>query len=158
RPRAGYIIPAVFRRDMQRTPLHGRLLAICVSAALLAGAAGAVLGTCGPFTDISDPSFCSFVLEILYLGITSGTSAKTYDPGGNVSRIQMAKFLAVTVDRVLKRGRRRAAAGQFWTPQSASAIGTTSIGDSSGTSGSSSAPEARISSSGSNSGSGLRRL
>src|SRR5262245_18338186 len=90
-------------------------IALALSAALVAGAVGSHLGDCGPFTDVADPSFCNFVLEILYLGITSGTSATTYNPGGNVTRIQMAKFLSITVDSALKRGSRRAALDQFWT-------------------------------------------
>jgi hypothetical protein len=87
-------------------------------AALLTGGLGAALGVCGPFTDVSDAAFCPFVLEIFTLGITTGTSPTTYDPGSNVSRLQMAAFLSRTVDGVLKRGSRRAALRQFWTPQS----------------------------------------
>src|SRR5215472_14482836 len=107
-----------------------RVLALVsiVFTVLLGGGAGALLGDCGPFTDVTDPSFCSFVLEILYLGITSGTSATTYNPGGNVTRIQMAKFLSITVDSALKRGSRRAALDQFWTTQNATTLGLTTVG------------------------------
>ena len=92
-----------------------RLLVSCACAALLCGGAGALLGACGPFTDVLADAFCPFVLEIFYLGITTGTTATTYDPAGNVTRLQMAAFLSRTVDGVLKRGSRRAALGQFWT-------------------------------------------
>jgi hypothetical protein len=34
------------------------------------------------------------VLEVFYLGITTGTSPTTYDPASNVSRLQMAAFLS----------------------------------------------------------------
>src|SRR5215472_326260 len=107
-----------------------RVLALVsiVFTVLLGGGAGALLGDCGPFTDVTDPSFCSFVLEILYLGITSGTSATTYNPGGNVTRIQMAKFLSITVDSVLKRGSRRASLDEFWTTQNATVLGLTTLG------------------------------
>src|SRR5215475_4611660 len=99
-----------------------------VIAALAIGGVSALLGDCGPFTDVSDPSFCPFVLEILYLGITSGTTATTYNPGGNVTRIQMAKFLSITVDSALKRGSRRAALNQFWTTKNATVLGLTTVG------------------------------
>jgi hypothetical protein len=89
--------------------------------ALSAGVLEAAL-FCGPFTDIglSDP-FCPFVLEIFTLGITTGTTPTTYSPANNVTRLQMAAFLSRTVDGVLRRGSRRAALGQFWTPQSTKA-------------------------------------
>ena len=73
-------------------------------------------------------SFCPFVLEIFYLGITTGTTPTTYDPTGNVSRLQMAAFLARTVDGTLKRGSRRAALRQFWTTQGGASLGVTTVG------------------------------
>src|SRR5262249_26820548 len=84
-------------------------------AALAAGGGEALLGMCGPFTDVAADAFCPFVLEIFYLGITTGVTATTYDPAGNVTRLQMAAFLSRSVDGVLKRGSRRAALNQFWT-------------------------------------------
>jgi len=95
-------------------------------ASVLSGAGAAVLGTCGPFTDVAADSFCPFVLEIFYLGITTGTTATTYDPTSNVSRLQMAAFLSRTVDRTLQRGSRRAALDQFWTT-TGSALGITTM-------------------------------
>ncbi|HKF43151.1 MAG TPA: S-layer homology domain-containing protein [Thermoanaerobaculia bacterium] len=96
--------------------------------AVFAGFAQMLLGLCGPFTDVAADVFCPFVLEIFYLGITTGTSATTYDPTSNVSRLQMAAFLSRTVDGVLKRGSRRAALDQFWTTQNATVLGLTTVG------------------------------
>ena len=104
---------------------------IGLTAALL-GAAGGLLGLCGPFTDVAADAFCPFVLEIFYLGITTGTTATTYDPTANVSRLQMAAFLSRTVDGVLKRGSRRAILDQFWTTQNATVLGTTTLGSNPG--------------------------
>jgi len=104
------------------------LAAIAAAAALLAGAAGELLGTCGPFTDVAADAFCPFVLEIFYLGITTGTTATTYDPASNVSRLQMAAFLSRTVDGALRRGSRRAALDRFWTSKNESALGVTTLG------------------------------
>jgi hypothetical protein len=99
-----------------------RFLAIgIVMAAILVGAASGLLGVCGPFTDVAADSFCPFVLEVFYLGITTGTTATTYDPTSNVSRLQMAAFLSRSVDSVLKRGSHRAAMNQFWTTKTTAA-------------------------------------
>src|SRR5262245_65598756 len=107
-----------------------RLLAGCLvlAAALMGGAGGRLLGLCGPFTDVANDAFCAFVLEIFYLGITTGTRATTYDPASNVSRLQMAAFLSRTVDGVLRRGSRRATLNQFWTSQNATVLGITTLG------------------------------
>src|SRR5262245_35605232 len=121
------------REEMVTSSLtnRGRRTAGIVSllAATLAGAGTVLLGTCGPFTDVAADAFCPFVLEIFYLGITTGTTATTYDPTANVSRLQMAAFLSRTVDGVLKRGSRRAALGQFWTTQNSTVLGITTVGD-----------------------------
>ena len=93
------------------------------------GGSAALLGLCGPFTDVTDAAFCPFVLEIFYLGITTGTTATTFDPTGNVTRLQMAAFLSRTVDGVLKRGGRRASLNQFSTPQNAAALGFVTVGN-----------------------------
>jgi hypothetical protein len=94
-----------------------RFLAIgfAMAAAVFGGAASGLLGTCGPFTDVAADAFCPFVLEVFFLGITTGTTPTTYDPASNVSRLQMAAFLSRSVDSVLKRGSRRAPLKQFWT-------------------------------------------
>ena len=98
------------------------------AAALGLGTASALLGNCGPFTDVAADAFCPFVLEIFYLGITTGTTATTYDPTANVTRLQMAAFLSRTVDGVLKRGSRRAILDQFWTTQNSTVLGITTVG------------------------------
>jgi DNA-binding beta-propeller fold protein YncE len=99
-------------------------------AALFGGAGSALLGVCGPFTDVSDATFCPFVLEIFTLGITTGTSPTTYDPTGTVNRLQMAAFLSRTVDGVLRRGARRATLNQFWTTESNAGLARTTVGSS----------------------------
>jgi hypothetical protein len=108
-----------------------RAVVLTVSAGLIVaiGASSAILGICGPFTDVAADAFCPFVLEIFYLGITSGTTATTYDPTSNVSRVQMAAFLSRTVDSALKRGSRRAALDQFWTPATTDAVSLVTAAD-----------------------------
>ena len=56
-----------------------RILAVLSAGvvALFLGASGVLLGACGPFIDILDAGFCPFVLEIFWLGITTGTTATT---------------------------------------------------------------------------------
>jgi hypothetical protein len=103
-------------------------VSIAIAAALAAGAGSALLGTCGPFADVAGDSFCPFVLQIFYLGITTGTTPATYDPTANVSRLQMAAFLSRTVDGVLRRGSRRAILDQFWTTQNSTVLGLTTVG------------------------------
>ena len=101
---------------------------LLTAAAVLVGAAGSLIGSCGPFTDFTDAAFCPFVLEIFYLGITTGTTPSTYDPASSVTRLQMAAFLSRTVDSTARRGSRRAAANRFWTTQNAEALDTTTVG------------------------------
>jgi len=99
-----------------------------LASAFLGGAGGRLLGSCGPFTDVAADSFCPFVIEVFTLGITTGTTPTTYDPTGNVSRLQMAAFLSRSVDGVLKRGGPRAALKQFWTTRATPNIGLTTVG------------------------------
>jgi hypothetical protein len=105
---------------------------LALSAAVLAFAVGAgqeLLATCGVFTDVPDGSiFCSSILQVYYLGITSGTSATTYNPSGTVTREQMAAFLARTYDRAASRPSRRAALAQWWTTQGPLNLGLTTVG------------------------------
>ena len=109
---------------MSSTGVAAPLAALAV---LIAGAGSSLLGTCGPFTDTAGDAFCPFVLELFYLGITTGTTATTYDPSASVTRLAMAAFLSRTVDPPLKRGSKRAALDQFWP---APALGTTTGGPS----------------------------
>jgi hypothetical protein len=100
---------------VRSAPSRRRLLAgICLTSAVLSGAGGSLFALCGPFTDVSDAAFCPFVLEIFTLGITTGTTATTYDPSADVTRLQMAAFLSRTVDAVLERASLRTVLGRFW--------------------------------------------
>ena len=112
---------------MIRRILH---LSMAAAAALFGGAVAAVLADCGPFVDVGvgPPNFCPFILEIYSLGITAGTSPTTYAPNDPVTRGQMAAFIARSFDQSLRRSTRRAALGQWWTPQREGALGKTSIG------------------------------
>jgi len=104
------------------------LLAVVSIFAVIVGGASGLLGTCGPFTDVAADSFCPFVQEVFYLGVTTGTTPTTYDPTSSVTRLQMAAFLSRSVDGVLKRGSRRAALDQFWTTKNNTAVGLTTVG------------------------------
>jgi hypothetical protein len=104
------------------------LVAGLAAAALLAGGALSLLGLCPPFTDVAADSFCPLVQEIFSLGITTGTTLTTFDPAGNVSRLQMAAFLSRTVDRTLQRAGKRAALDQYWTSKAAASFGLTTVG------------------------------
>jgi DNA-binding beta-propeller fold protein YncE len=99
-------------------------------------------GTCNgqtitlPFTDVMGNSFFCFIAQIYFQGITLGTSPTTYSPSNNVTRDQMAVFLARTQNSALNRGSRRAAHNQFWTTvpqysitQGAGMLGTTVVGN-----------------------------
>ena len=111
-----------------RPGLRLAALLVALPLAILLGAATTLPGTCGPFTDVAADVFCPFVLEIFYLGITTGTSATTYDPASLVNRLQMAAFLSRTVDSALRRGSRRAALDRFWAPGAPGAVALTTVG------------------------------
>jgi hypothetical protein len=104
------------------------VISIAVLTCLFSGATSRLWGNCGPFVDVSDPSFCPFILEIFYAGITTGATPTTYDPTGNVSRLQMAAFLSRGVDGVLKRANRGTALRILWHPQNAESLGLTTVG------------------------------
>jgi hypothetical protein len=115
---------------MTNRRLRGRigiLVGVLACAMAAGGAFAGVPGPCGPFVDVTNDSFCPLVLEIFYQAITTGTTPTTFDPTANVTRLQMAAFLSRTVDGVLKRGSRRAALNQFWTPQASSDLGITNL-------------------------------
>ena len=111
-----------------------RLLGIPLLGVVSLGVGGAasLLATCGPFTDTANDGFCPAVLEVFILGITTGTTATTYSPKDNVTRLQMAAFLSRTVDGTLRRASQRTIAGQFWTPQSAAGLTTIGNGQANG--------------------------
>ena len=104
---------------------HRILLLIAATSLLVAMSTRmrADSGTCGgasitlPFTDVqaSNIFFCS-IAEAYFSGLTNGTSATTYAPTQPVPREQMAAFVTRTMDQSLKRGSRRAAMEQWWTP------------------------------------------
>src|SRR5262249_50973538 len=125
RARSRLLRGALMRRPL---PVRRVLAAVNLCAALIGGLAANLAGLCGPFTDVAADVFCPFVLEIFYLGITTGTTPTTYDPAANVTRLQMAAFLSRTVDGALKRGSRRAALNQFWAPQNETVLGLTTVG------------------------------
>jgi hypothetical protein len=113
---------------MKSLPPSGRgVLVVVLASVTLMGGAAALLGACGPFMDVAADSFCPLVLEIFYVGITTGTTPTTFDPVSQVSRLQMAAFLSRTVDRTLQRGSRRAALGQFWSTR-ATGLTLTTVG------------------------------
>ena len=92
-------------------------------------------GTCGgaaitlPFTDVrsSNIFFCA-IAQAYFTGLTNGTSPTTYNPSDPVPREQMAAFITRTQDSALKRGSRRAALKQWWTPASPGAIRSVDLG------------------------------
>src|SRR6266508_705598 len=103
-------------------------IGIVMAAVVFGGAASGLLGLCGPFTDAAADAFCPFVLEVFYLGITTGTTPTTYDPTADVTRLQMAAFLSRSVDGVIRRVSGRAAADKFWVPQNENMLGLTTVG------------------------------
>ncbi len=113
---------------LSRPARRGQVLPAVLVLAILAGGASRLAGVCGVFTDVAADAFCPFVLEVFYVGITTGTTATTYDPSASVSRLQMAAFLSRTVDGVLKRGSRRAALNRFWTLRNVTSLGVTTLG------------------------------
>lgn len=91
-------------------------------------------GNCGgaivtlPFTDVMGNFFFCQIAEAFFSGLTSGTTPTTYSPSQTVTRDQMAAFITRTMDQSLKRGSRRAALRQFWTPTSENGLGNTDVG------------------------------
>jgi hypothetical protein len=114
----------------------GLLAALTLTLTLLSNGVQADRGICGgaiitlPFTDVpaSNIFFCS-IAEAFFSGLTNGTTATTYSPGDPVPREQMAAFVTRTLYQSLKRGSRRAALKQFWTPTSVDGLGFTTVGN-----------------------------
>ena len=112
-------------------PCSGRWAFVTVLSILtvLLGGAHALTGLCGPFTDVAADAFCPFVLEIFYLGITTGTSPTTLRT--NEQTFRGSKWRPSS--RGLLTGRCSAGApgrrlGQFWTSQNSTVLGLTTLG------------------------------
>ena len=112
-------------------PIVALMAVICVSSVYLR----ADTGNCGgqsitlPFSDVPSTNifFCS-IAEAFFSGLTNGASATTYSPNEFVPREQMAAFVTRAQDSALRRGSRRAALGQWWTPRDAVVLRRTSVG------------------------------
>ena len=100
---------------------------IALAAVMSGGAVRIVQDQCGPFTDVT-PSFCPYILELYYLGITAGTSATTFSPDDPLTRGQASVFIAKGLNQSLARSSRRASLGQWWTTQSAVAVQYIDVG------------------------------
>lgn len=93
-------------------------------------------GSCGsstitlPFTDVPAGNifFCA-IAEAFFSGLTNGTTPTTFSPSSSVPREQMAAFVTRTLDQSLKRGSRRTALDQYWTPTSGDSLALTTVGD-----------------------------
>jgi DNA-binding beta-propeller fold protein YncE len=121
--------------DHRRVYRVAALITLIAALTTLSAQLRADTGSCGgasltlPFTDVpsSNIFFCS-IASAYFTGLTAGTSATTYSPAADVTREQMAAFITRTQDSALKRGSRRAAAGQWFTPQHAGVLNTTPLG------------------------------
>jgi DNA-binding beta-propeller fold protein YncE len=108
-----------------------------MSLTLLSTRLHADTGTCGgasitlPFTDVpaGNVFFCS-IAEAFFSGLSNGTTPTTYGPAASVPREQMAAFVTRTLDQSLKRGSKRAALRQFWTPGTGDDLALTALGGS----------------------------
>jgi hypothetical protein len=118
--------------------LHYRATAILGLIAILTLASTHTLadtGTCNgqsltlPFTDVSASNifFCS-IAQAFFTGLTNGTTPTTYSPTDPVPREQMAAFITRTQDSALRRGSRRAFAGQWATIQQSGLLKATTVG------------------------------
>src|SRR6266850_938741 len=114
------------------------VIALMLIITLGSGRLRADTGTCGaatttlPFTDVMGNLFFCSIAEAFFSGLTNGTTATTYSPAQNVPREQMAAFVTRTLDQSLKRGSRRAALDQYWTPTSSAGLALTTVGSSPG--------------------------
>ena len=110
------------------------LAAVLLTLALCSRWIQADAGNCGggaitlPFSDVTSSNifFCS-IAEAYFSGLTNGITPTTYGPSQPVAREQMAAFVTRTMDQSLKRGNRRAALQQWWTPTEAGSMRTFSL-------------------------------
>lgn len=117
--------------------IRGALLtSLILILTLLSTRSQADVGSCGgqsitvPFTDLAGNVFFCSIAEAYFSGLSNGTTATTYSPGLNVTREQMAAFVTRTMDQSLKRGSRRAAVKELWTPTSVNGLALTTVGTS----------------------------
>jgi hypothetical protein len=111
------------------------LISLIASLSVLSTRLQADTGSCGgvtitlPFTDVmASPFFCQ-IAAAYYSGLTNGTTATTYSPTDTVTREQMAAFITRTMDQSLKRGSQKAVAKKWFTPQNATSLTLTDVGD-----------------------------
>lgn len=122
------------RRSSRITYRAISLAAVVLTLALCSRWIQADTGNCGggtiplPFSDVSSSNifFCS-IAEAYFSGLTNGITPTTYGPSQPVAREQMAAFVTRTMDQSLKRGNRRAALQQWWTPTDAGSLRTFSV-------------------------------
>jgi hypothetical protein len=111
------------------------LVSLMASLTVLSSKLKADTGDCGgvtitlPFTDVMGNAFFCQIAAAYFSGLTNGATATTYSPGNVVTREQMAAFTTRTLDQSLKRGSQRAVAKKWWTPQDASSLTLTDVGD-----------------------------
>jgi hypothetical protein len=118
-------------RRRRATMLMAMIVVIVAASSQLRADSGACAGGAVnlPFTDVQGNAFFCHIASAYFSGLTAGTSATTYGPTAPVPREQMAAFITRTLDQSLKRGSRRAALDQWWTPQVPGALGTTTVGN-----------------------------
>jgi hypothetical protein len=110
------------------------VLALMLVITLASSRLRADSGICGgvttmvPFTDVGGNAFFCSIAEAFFSGLTNGTTPTTYSPSQSVLRDQMAAFVTRTLDQSLKRGSRRAALKQFWTPTTFDDLTLTTVG------------------------------
>jgi S-layer family protein len=112
------------------------LIAFIIGLITVSSQLRADTGTCGgasitlPFTDVPGTNifFCS-IASVYFSGLTNGTTATTYSPSANVTREQMAAFIARTLDQSLRRGSSRAPLGQWWTQATIPSTAMTQVGN-----------------------------
>ena len=109
------------------------MLIITIASSRLRADTGTCAGTniTLPFTDVpsSNVFFCS-IAEAYFSALANGTDATHYSPAASVPREQLAAIVTRTMEQSLKRGSRRAALKQFWTPMSADGLRLTTVGTS----------------------------
>src|SRR5687767_1661138 len=119
------------KRRLRRATLLIAMVLIIVAASSQLRADS---GTCSgaqvslPFTDVQGNYFFCQIAQAYFSGLTNGTTATTYSPTAPVLREQMAAFVSRTQDSALKRGSRRATAGQWAIPQNVGVLKTTPLG------------------------------